>query len=129
MDRTIMPSSININFLFWKKVKSLISMHFWVTTMKVAKNFPSLLPATKKCTIQLYSCTIQALQWYYSALQYAAHAALSPHFQLRTSITFVSWVRFQKFFPPQRYYLSAPTIKISEIHDLNWQRYKLPKND
>ena len=44
-----------------KKVKSLISMNFEIKTLKVAKNFPSLLPDTRKCTIQLYSGTIQAL--------------------------------------------------------------------
>ena len=37
-------------------------MQLYVKTMKVAKNFPTMLPTTKKCTIQLFSGTIQALQ-------------------------------------------------------------------
>ena len=61
--------------------------------MKVAKNFPTLLPATKMCTIQLCSGTIEAQQ-------YPAGPTRSSYFQLQTSITLVLCVRFQSFFSP-----------------------------
>ena len=54
----------------------------------VAKNFPTLLPTTKKCTIQLYGGTIQVQQY----------LTRRPRFELQTSLTLVLCVHFQSFF-------------------------------